>query len=384
MADGSSVPIEGVRVGMTVQTKNGKGTVADTFCHYHEGGLIQLKAWGLPPLACTPEHRILTSNGMLAARDLSCGDAVVCPRPLPGDQNTVDLTEVITCPKGFILGHHAKRPGRRAVGLPGEIVRRVRSVEAIPFSGLVYNFQVEPEHSYIAGCIAVSNCVGFGCAGFIATAEAACGGDSAVTDADGDRIYYEAKVIDGEPNQEDGSTVRSGAQALQKNEKVVSAYAFGTFAQAKQWVSTKGPVVIGIDWTVGMEDTDSQGVIHAVGSVAGGHCILWHGTDIAINGVMYNVLRNSWGDSWGIKGDCYISDSDLEKLIDKTGGEAMMAVKPASPTPNPAPTPTPTPTPTTVSIPIVGLQKIRADLGHSIVKKAVKQADIALISGWLS
>jgi hypothetical protein len=163
--------------------------------------------------------------------------------------------------------------------------------------------------------------VGFGCAGFVATAQAQAPSNPAITNADGIRIYQEAKVYDGQPGQENGSTIRSGGKALLHDEKVIAAYAFATYDQAKTWVQTKGPVVLGIDWYSGMF-TPQAGVIYPTGTLAGGHCILWRGVDMGER----CLLRNSWGAEWGRGGDCYIEGSDLATLLNR-GGEALVAVK---------------------------------------------------------
>jgi len=168
------------------------------------------------------------------------------------------------------------------------------------------------------------HCVGYGCAGFLATAEIAAKSNALITNADGERIYREAKAIDGDG--EDGSSVRSGAKALQKQEAAIAAYAFGSFDQAKKWVDQHGPVIIGIDWTEGMFHPSKKGVIKPTGENAGGHCLLWRAADVKIGCCRYNILRNSWGSSWGVKGDCYISDKNLKELLNY-GGEACMAVR---------------------------------------------------------
>jgi hypothetical protein len=51
--------------------------------------------------------------------------------------------------------------------------------------------------------------------------------------------------------------------------------------------------------------------------------------------------RNSWGQDWGILGDYYITQADLDDIL-SGDGEVLMAVKFVTPAP-PAPTPTPTP-----------------------------------------
>jgi hypothetical protein len=191
------------------------------------------------------------------------------------------------------------------------------------------------------------HCVGYAGAGFEATEEANAPADDTITNATGESLYYACKVIDGEPGAEDGTYVRSVAKALKKK-GIISAYAFGTMAQGKAWVSKYGPSVVGVRWDYSMEEPDFQGYIHPDGSDAGGHGILWH--------AVYepdNMLRNSWGD-WGpLHGDCLITDIDLVDIL-SNGGEVMMAVRNTV-----VPTPTPVPD---VSI----LKKILAELKELI------------------
>jgi hypothetical protein len=167
-----------------------------------------------------------------------------------------------------------------------------------------------------------SHCCGFSAAGYKAAAQQGAPPDATITDAEGHRLYYECKKIDGDPTGEDGSYIRSVAKVL-KNEGVIDAYAFGNFAEADAWVQTYGPVILGTDWTSAMFHPQG-GVIAPSGDVAGGHAYLWRGDK---QGPADNLIHNSWGRSWGLNGTAYISDADLELLVDKRGGEAMMAVK---------------------------------------------------------
>jgi hypothetical protein len=69
--------------------------------------------------------------------------------------------------------HAATRQRRRAVGISSgrssqsvtdsaATWRKVTSLEAVPYEGWVFNFEVEGHHSYIAQGIGVHNCVCFG------------------------------------------------------------------------------------------------------------------------------------------------------------------------------------------------------------------------------
>ncbi len=141
------------------------------------------------------------------------------------------------------------------------------------------------------------------------------------TNDDGHRIYYEAKAIDGEPNQENGSTVRSGAKAMVQDGRL-GVYSFAeNLDVATEYVSSTGPVVLGIDWYDGMCEPDPDGIVRPTGGIVGGHCVLWYGVDDR-----YAYLRNSWGDSWGRDGDCLIALSDLA-IVFASDGEACAGLE---------------------------------------------------------
>lgn len=163
------------------------------------------------------------------------------------------------------------------------------------------------------------HCVGFGCAQF--------GNVEPVTDHytndDGHALYYECKLIDKEPNQENGSSVRSGATALKDRERI-EAYAFAAnVEEVVTWLRTHGPVIIGSDWYDNMFDPDGDGYVFPIGSIAGGHCYVAVG-DLASEGAI--LFQNSWGDSWGLSGRFKMKYADVRKLLDAQG-EACAAVE---------------------------------------------------------
>lgn len=87
-------------------------------------------------------------------------------------------------------------------------------------------------------------------------------------------------------------------------------------------VGHKGPAVLGINWYEGMSDPDKNGLIKAAGSVQGGHAILCNGYNVKTK--LYR-LHNSWGNAWGLKGECFISAADMARLL-KEDGEACIPV----------------------------------------------------------
>jgi hypothetical protein len=166
------------------------------------------------------------------------------------------------------------------------------------------------------------HCVGFGKAQFCNTLGSE-NIDDHYTDADGHAIYYECKIIDGEPGAENGSSVHSGAKAL-LNRKRIKGYAWATkTAEITAWILNYGPVDVGTDWYDGMFTPNSLGFIKPTGSIAGGHDYIIIGVDDTFS---YYIIKNSWGPDWGIKGCAKILISDFEKLLN-ANGEAMVAVE---------------------------------------------------------
>jgi len=154
----------------------------------------------------------------------------------------------------------------------------------------------------------------------------------AYTNQDGHDFYYKCKILDGEPNQENGSNVRSAAKVLKSAGKI-NAYAFAaSVAEIKYWLLTQGPVIMGTAWTNDMFTSDANNIVHATGDVAGGHAYV---IDEVTADDMYGI-QNSWDDQWGIKGKAYISEADLTLLF-RNGGEAVTAVELAISPINPSP-----------------------------------------------
>jgi hypothetical protein len=164
-----------------------------------------------------------------------------------------------------------------------------------------------------------NHCVGFGWA---AWGDAAPVSD-AYQNADGHAIYYECKVIDGEPHEENGSTVRSGALALRKRGRL-AAFAFAqTTSEVDQWIDSQGTVVCGTTWTNDMFDPDSSGLVKPTGGPAGGHCYLMIDRIEAEDAYLF---QNSWGRAWGLGGRFKMKRSDFGSLLSDFG-EACCAAE---------------------------------------------------------
>ena len=164
-------------------------------------------------------------------------------------------------------------------------------------------------------------CVGFAWTHELAARPAEVTGLSAITAR---AIYKDAQTKDPwEGTDYSGTSVLAGVKATKAlhPDKIDSyKWAFG-LADVLQTLSWHGPVVLGINWYEG-QFVPVNGVISPTGQLAGGHAILANGIDLKRKLVR---LHNSWGRSWGLNGACFISFSDLDRLLHEQG-EACVAV----------------------------------------------------------
>lgn len=162
------------------------------------------------------------------------------------------------------------------------------------------------------------HCVGFSMANFGINEPV----NTPYLNSDGHLFYYKCKVVDGEPNKENGSYIRSAAKVL-RNEGVIETYAFAYDIYAiKWWIINKSPMIVGTIWTEEMLNPNADDIITTGGAILGGHAYLlteWTEDN-------YIGIQNSWGKHWGINGKAYISMADFEKIF-KYDGEAMTTVE---------------------------------------------------------
>lgn len=140
--------------------------------------------------------------------------------------------------------------------------------------------------------------------------------------SEGHVIYYECKVLDGEPKAEDGSDSRSLCKALQ-NRRRIGAYAATTSVETiRAYVREHGPVGIGIPWDNNMFTPDKDGYVRPGGGEAGGHELMVSGHLPKGKGAVKQasfVVPNHWGTGWADGGVCYMTEGDLQTLLDRQG-----------------------------------------------------------------
>lgn len=136
-------------------------------------------------------------------------------------------------------------------------------------------------------------------------------------------LYKAAQNLDEWPGQNyEGTSILGGAKAVVASGKMTEyRWAFDTMDLAIA-VSYFGPAVIGINWYEQMFTPDVNGFLSIGGALAGGHAILVRGFNVKKNAFK---LRNSWGISWGITGDCWIRFDDMNTLLNQAG-EACIPV----------------------------------------------------------
>src|SRR6201993_3206255 len=120
--------------------------VDKVFAHPYSGDLLSLKAACCPPVLLTPNHKVFAAHRSkpddirpIAARELSGDHCVVIPKNQACDGIRIDVAGTLDTGAAYLVA--------------------VRHAERIPYEGTVYNLEVDdPDHSYLAPFLAVSNC----------------------------------------------------------------------------------------------------------------------------------------------------------------------------------------------------------------------------------
>lgn len=165
------------------------------------------------------------------------------------------------------------------------------------------------------------------CVGFAVAHEAIARPDVRpnVSHATAMQIYKRAQQLDPWPGEDyEGTSVLAGVKAgFELGFYREYRWAL-TFEDLVLGVGHHGAAILGINWYSSMYNLDSNGFIHVNGSVAGGHSLLAVGVNVPEQKFR---LHNSWGKSWGIRGDAFISFDDMRRLFVEQG-EAVFPTPP--------------------------------------------------------
>jgi hypothetical protein len=131
-------------------------------------------------------------------------------------------------------------------------------------------------------------------------------------------IYQAANANDEwAPKPHAGTSVRAGMKYLQGLGYFDNyIWAFGEVTIRQWMLSGRGGVVIGVNWYESMFKPDTMGFLTIDGPIAGGHCVWLRGYNRVRNA--YH-LQNSWGESWGIKGQAWLPAPHLDRLMHENG-----------------------------------------------------------------
>ena len=121
----------------------------------------------------------------------------------------------------------------------------------------------------------------------------------------------------------EGTSVLAGVKEVVKRGYCEEyRWAFNTY-DALYSIGHNGPAVIGVTWFTGMMNPDGNGFIHPTGMIVGGHCVLVRAVNVVKRFV---TIRNSWGKSWGVNGECYLSFEDFNTIL-QNDGECVFLMK---------------------------------------------------------
>jgi hypothetical protein len=163
---------------------------------------------------------------------------------------------------------------------------------------------------------AFPHCVGFAWAGWSVCLPVA----GKMTNADGHAIWADAVRFDGKDpaTWKGGATCRSGLKAMKKRGRIASYFRTQSAEEARLYVLTRGPIVLGTLWWPNMSHPRNGLMTADGGKNEGGHAYIIRGSQ---NG--RGKVRNSWGADWP---DALMTWETVQCLLD-IGGECWAAVE---------------------------------------------------------
>lgn len=136
-------------------------------------------------------------------------------------------------------------------------------------------------------------------------------------------LYQQAQTLDGIRGPHDGTSVLAAMKAAtQQGFYHEYRWAFNVDDLALA-IGHHGPAIIGVNWYTNMMDPTQDGYIIPTGRIVGGHAVLIRG--VHTHKQPHFTIRNSWGKTWGLNGDCKLAISDMATLL-KQDGDACIPV----------------------------------------------------------
>lgn len=172
----------------------------------------------------------------------------------------------------------------------------------------------------------LGSCTGNALAGWMNTAPGYKAPAVLKTETDAVRYYSAATAIDPYPGTypptDTGSDGQSVCKAAMKSGEL-TGYTHALGIDHVLAALMLGPMIVGTEWTQGMFNVDSAGIVHPTGKVAGGHEYELSAYDPATKLLGF---WNSWSASWGRGGRFWMHQTDFSKLL-KAGGDATVPAR---------------------------------------------------------
>jgi hypothetical protein len=110
--------------------------------------------------------------------------------------------------------------------------------------------------------------------------------------------------------------IPASADATRSRFRVADAFHCDSFDAIGSALQLGYPVSFGITLALNFQKVDSEGVAGHGWGVLGGHCMCAYGTKKLQGGAWAIRVRNSWGKSWGLNGDCLLIEQHFGRDCD--------------------------------------------------------------------
>jgi hypothetical protein len=172
MFDGSTKSIEDIEVGDRVFTHKGRiRTVLATNKRHHDGKLLKIKVKNNETLFCTAEHPLFhvnlddygTRGGLKYVNRRRKSDPNYVPTYKFSEAGKLDDADILVSPiirqrVDYEPTNESYVPRSSGQFEEDYVLHPILNIEEIDFSGDVYNFEVEEDHTYIANGVISHNC----------------------------------------------------------------------------------------------------------------------------------------------------------------------------------------------------------------------------------